>query len=173
MPAVKMLFAVHLTSFVYDHMYPSGPIFSRFLPDGEADAVYLTPEGDPHEIRVWFARKARLQNGFLRWDSQGTEFDPAIMRRQGKLDGGYLFGKMTMPDASEAEVTAMNYNPKAPGEQFGMESAEDPEYIALAKRLVKKVAAASCSVCIYSARTIRPILAPGAAALGFAAANLG
>lgn len=133
---IRMSFSVRLTSLL-DHRrtYPSGPIFSRFLPDGEADAIYLTADGDPHEIRVWFARKAKLQSGFLTWDLNGTEFDPAIMRRQGKLDGGWLFGKMNMP-ISDTELVALRHAPKATPQEFG-DFVEEPDYVALAKRLIK------------------------------------
>jgi hypothetical protein len=35
-----------------------------------------------------------LDNGFLRWDPNGVQFDPTIMERQGKIEAGSLFGDM-------------------------------------------------------------------------------
>ncbi|NNM70530.1 MAG: hypothetical protein HKM00_11325, partial [Gallionella sp.] len=71
-----------------------GPLFHRFVPNGRNDAVFLTPFGDPYEIRVWFERSAKLVNGFLKWERNGSQFDESIMRRQAKLDGGPLRGEM-------------------------------------------------------------------------------
>ena len=133
---IKLYFSVRLTAFAAtDLTRPSGPIFSRFVPDGEADAVYLTADGDPHEIRVWFARNAKLDGGFLKWDQKGTEFDSALMRRQGKLDAGWLVGKMSMP-VSGTELAALRHNPIATPREFG-DVTEDPAYVGLAKRLIK------------------------------------
>jgi hypothetical protein len=133
---IKLFFSVRLTSFPEpNRACPSGPIFSRFVPDGEADAVYLTADGAPHEIRVWFARSAKLQGGLLTWHLKGTEFDPTLMRRQGKLDAGWLFGKMNMP-VSDSEFAALQHSPKATPEEFG-DVTEDADYVALAKRLIR------------------------------------
>lgn len=115
---------------------PQGALFHRFLPDGKTDAVNLTLDSDPHEIRVWFERRSKSSSGVLEWDTQGTEFDQAIMRRQARLDGGYLFGEMQMSDVSDTELVALRHNPKAAGDTFGQDSAEDPAYIALARRLL-------------------------------------
>src|SRR6266850_5531927 len=75
-----------------------GPLFHRFVPNGQNDAVFLTPEGDPHEIRVWFERAAKQEQGVLKWERNGSEFDEGIMRRQAKLEGGPLQGEMLMPE---------------------------------------------------------------------------
>lgn len=133
---VKMTFSVRLTAFTQYQLYPNGPIFSRYLPNGEADGVCLTPDGDPHEIQVWFTRRTKkVSGGMLAWDLTGTEFDPETMRRQAKLDGGWLFGKMNMP-VSQAELAALRQDPKATPQEFG-DFREDSDYVALAKRLIK------------------------------------
>src|SRR5882724_11697455 len=137
MPIVRLSFHLFLES----HLLPGpekiiGPLFHRFLPDGQNDAVFLTPADDPHEVRVWFKRSAKIIGGFLHWDRNGSEFDESIMRRQAKLEGGPLRGEMLMPDVSDDELTSLLRNPKALNEQFGQDAGDDPSYVALARRTV-------------------------------------
>jgi hypothetical protein len=137
MAAVRMSFHLLLESkLVPGPMKLVGPLFNRFVPDGQNDAVFLTPEGDPHEVRVWFRRAAKKEGDFLRWDQNGSEFDVATMRRQAKLEGGPLRGEMVMPDVSEAELASLLRNSKALGEPFGQDSGDDPIYVGLARRVV-------------------------------------
>jgi hypothetical protein len=136
MAVIKMAFSVWLESQLIPGIRVTGPLFHRFLPDGKNDAVVLTPEGAPHEIRVWFARNAKKVDGFLKWDRDGSDFDENIMRRQGVLEGGPLRGEMLMPDVSQNELTSLLRNPKALNEKFGQDTPDDPNYIALGKRVI-------------------------------------
>lgn len=112
-----------------------GPLFHRFIPNGPNEAVFLTPEGDPHEIRVWFARSAKLNGGILEWDRHGSQFDESVMRRQAKLEGGPLYGAMLI-DASDEEMESLLRRPKALDEPFGQDAGDDPPYVSLGKRVI-------------------------------------
>src|SRR5260221_1744382 len=136
MTSIKLRFHLRLESEPVGHLKVQGPQFHRFLPDGQNDAVWLTPEGDPHEIRVWFDRTAKKRGDFLEWDRDGTEFDEATMRRQGKLEAGNLRGDFFMPDLSDAELESLLRSPKAVNEPFGQDTADDPVYQRLGKRVV-------------------------------------
>ncbi len=113
-----------------------GPLFHRFVPNGKDDAVFLTEEGDPHEIRVWFERSAKKERGFLKWERNGTDFDESTMRTQAKLEGGPLRGEMLMPGVSDDELLALSRNPKALNDPFGQDVGDDPAYVGLARRVV-------------------------------------
>jgi hypothetical protein len=136
METVRMAFHVWLESQVVPGFKVTGPLFHRFVPDGKNDAVPLTPEADPYEIRVWFGRTAKQEQGFLKWDRNGSQFDESIMRRQAKLEGGPLRGEMLMPDVSADELASLLRNPKALNEPFGQDAGDDPNYVALAKRVI-------------------------------------
>jgi hypothetical protein len=114
-----------------------GPLFHRFVPNGQSDAVYLTPEGDPHEVRIWFERAAKQVQGFLKWEQNGSQFDEAIMRRQGKIEGGPLRGEMLVPDVTDDEIVSLLRNPKALNESFGQDAENDRAYVALGKRVIE------------------------------------
>jgi hypothetical protein len=138
MTTVRMAFHLFLdNALIPGPMNLAGPVFHRFVPDGENDAVFLTPEGDPHEIRVWLQRAAKKEGDFLRWDRHGSEFDVATMRRQAKLEGGPLRGEMVMPDVSGDELGSLFRNPKAPGDSFGQDVGDDLPYVALGKRVIE------------------------------------
>lgn len=114
-----------------------GPLFHRFVPNGQSDAVFLTSDGDPHQVRIWFERAAKMEQGFLQWERNGAQFDEAIMRRQAKLEGGPLRGDMLMPDVSDEEMVSLLRNPKALNEPFGQDAGDDPIYVALGKRVIE------------------------------------
>lgn len=113
-----------------------GPLFHRFVPDGPNDAVFLTPEGDPHEIRIWFERSAKLEQGLLKWERHGSQFDETVMRRQAKLEGGPLRGDMLI-DVSDEEMVSLLRSPKALNEPFGQDAGDDPTYVSLGKRVIE------------------------------------
>lgn len=114
-----------------------GPLFHRFVPDGPRDAIFLTSDGDPHEIRIWVDRAAKLEHGFLEWEQDGSQFDEDVMRRQAKLEGGPLRGEMLMPDVSDDEMVSLLRNPKALGEEFGQDAGNDPTYVSLGRRVIE------------------------------------
>jgi hypothetical protein len=117
-------------------MRPSGPVFHRWLPDGEADAIQLSAENESDQVAVWLERRTVIKSGFLVSDRAGKEFDASIMARQGKLDGGNLFGRMTLSDLSDVELASLTKNPILLDQQFGSYDPSDPVYIKLARRII-------------------------------------
>lgn len=137
MTIIRMSFRLRLdTSFFAGPDKIVGPLFHRFVPNGPSDTVFLTPEGDPHEIRIWFERSAKLEGGFLTWERHGSQFDEAVMRRQVKLEGGPLCGEMLI-DVSDEEMASLLRSPKALNEPFGQDAGDDLAYVSLGKRVIK------------------------------------
>ncbi len=135
---LRLRFHVFLRDFsIPDILGATGPIFHQFVPDGQNDAVHLTPADDPHDIRVWFERFAKSDGTFLHWDRDGKDFDESIMRRQGKLEAGPLYGEMHYPYVTDAEMAALEKNPKGLKDSFGQDNENDPNYLALAKRVIE------------------------------------
>jgi hypothetical protein len=79
-----------------------------------------------------------LDNGFLRWDPNGVQFDPTIMERQGKIEAGSLFGDMKAT-VSVAEYAAIANAPIRIGDTFGQYDPASPEYIQAGKRISEKI----------------------------------
>jgi len=68
----------------YNLMQPHGPYFTRWLPDGEKDAIRI-PSAEPGtSISVWTVRRGYTgDQALIEYDSDRSEVDPAIMERQG------------------------------------------------------------------------------------------
>jgi len=140
MPSLTLLLAISITAPTGPSFYePEGPLFHRWVPNGSADALRLSAANDPYQLSVWFERRAKKDPaGFLRWDREGSQFDPETMQRQEKLDGGVLYGELTLVDVPEAALAAMKEHPIFVGEKFGNEPLEkQPPYIALGKKVVE------------------------------------
>lgn len=119
-----------------DGVTPSGPAFHRWLPNGVADAIQLLDEDNSDSVAVWFERRVKNQSGFLTWDRDGIDFDASIIGRQGKLDGGYLYGQMILSDLSDTQLDSLAKNPILLGQPFGTYDPDDPTYVKLARRII-------------------------------------
>ena len=105
MTTLLVKFALYLDD-LSDKSRPQGPLFHRWLPDNENDAITLKAEAKS-SVKVWFERRGHVPNGFIEYDVSRREVDPSIVRRQCKLDGGPLFGKAEIQDISPEEYTAL------------------------------------------------------------------
>jgi hypothetical protein len=119
---VKFLEAIEFMMGLND---PHGPIFTRWLPDGQKDAFAL-PTGDPDaEISVWFERRGYAKDKEIIYDVQKKEIDPELLKLNSRLDGGPLFGCLTLKSVSVAEEQSL---------QAGKH--DDPDLVKLGKRVL-------------------------------------
>jgi hypothetical protein len=140
MPGLRLALSVrYLTRSAESDYQPEGALFTQWLPAGEEDALVLTEPDDPNRVAVWYERRAKNRHGFLEWDPEGRDFDVEIMKRQGKLDAGRLKGEFLAATVSDAEHAAIRLNKieAKQGVTFGVLANELPEYVQLAKRLIK------------------------------------
>ena len=86
-----------------------GALFHQWLPDGRRDEIVLTPATSPNRISVWCERRTRPEALLLSWhaDADGFEFDPAIMRRQYKLDAAHLLGEIRLANIDANALEAL------------------------------------------------------------------
>jgi len=107
MPQLFLRFAIDLArsdlpSFRQSH----GPLFHRWLPDGENASITL-PTGTPNaELVVWFHRAGRLIDSFVEFQ-QGESFDEALIPTQGVLDAGPLWGRMVLKNVRKKDIEAL------------------------------------------------------------------
>jgi hypothetical protein len=109
---------------------PHGPLFHRWLPDGQRDAIKLNTGHPSATIRVWFERFGVTINRASETEEvvfvrDKREVDPAAMDRQGVLSAGPLFGELRLEKCDDDEMKAMTQA------QLGA-----PPYMALAKRVL-------------------------------------
>ena len=84
-------------------LLPNGPLFSRWLPDGEKDAICLL-RSESLCVKVWFERLGFERDGFIRFDSKRREIDPEALSRQFPVDGGPMMAQLEWKNFSEADT---------------------------------------------------------------------
>ena len=127
MSTLLLKFGIHLEKYelptVAQH---HGPLFHRWFPDGEKDAIILNT-GDPNtKLKLWFERWGYIDNGWIKFSYKRREVDPKIIPTQAILDAGPLLGLLEIRGVAEEELTPLREN-----------KVGDARYISLAKKVVK------------------------------------
>lgn len=105
-----------------------GPLFHRWLPDGEKDAIVLDIRRLKAKLKLWFERRGFVKDGQIRYDIKRREVDSDIMIKQGVLEAGPLMGLLSGYVLSEKELAALQKDKRG-----------DPEYEALGKKVINLV----------------------------------
>jgi len=103
-----------------------GPLFHRWLPDGEQDAIDIILS-ECEYIKLWFERRGYINNeNYFCYDPQRDEFNTSVMERQGKLEAGYLFGEALL-SLNEDEIDTIYQN------------KQNDNYKKIAKKIINKL----------------------------------
>ena len=103
-----------------------GPLFHRWLPDGEKDAIRLETGDQAAKLNVWFERWGVVENNRIRFDLQHQKLDAGTIARESYLDGGPLLGTLEIDGLTEDQLEPLYENKRG-----------DEQYIRLGKRVVK------------------------------------
>ena len=75
------------------HYLNHGPLFHRWLPDGEKDAIVLDTSDPNSQLKIWFERWGfKTADGFIEFDHRRQEVNPDTVLTQAILDAGPLMG---------------------------------------------------------------------------------
>ena len=125
---IELWFALSLFDYeIQDFDGPVGPLFHRWMPAGEEDAISIPVSEPANSIRIWFERRGDISHhGFWTYDADkkggiGSE----LLLRQTKVNAGFLFGRAVFTGVSQEELQALG------GNEIGADS-----YVALGKRVV-------------------------------------
>lgn len=127
MPNLLLKFYVFLDQQINWRKY-DGPLFHRWLPDGEKDAIDLYTGFPNTGLKVWFERRGYVEGGFIQFDISRKEVDPAIIPTQAALYAGSLFGLLEVQDITDGEASCLLN-----------QLTEDPIYLALCETVVDKI----------------------------------
>ncbi|MEM3648523.1 MAG: hypothetical protein QW506_05095 [Thermoproteota archaeon] len=129
MPTLLLRFTIILEDYSLQTVSRNyGPLFHRWLPDGEKDAIVLDTNDSNAKLKVWFERRGFVDNGWIKFDYARREVDPEIIPMQAILDAGPLEGLLEIQELSEEQVAPLREN-----------KTGDELYIALGKRVVEKL----------------------------------
>ncbi|MEZ4865197.1 MAG: hypothetical protein R3C14_28025 [Caldilineaceae bacterium] len=128
MTTISLRFAVRLHNSEIKPIHELyGPLFHRWLPNGESDALAIASTDADIGVRVWFEQRGYLGFGeLIRFDYQRREVDEALVEKQAILDAGPLRGLLTIKNIDQEMVTVLQEDKT--GEQ---------EYATLGKRVIK------------------------------------
>ena len=111
-----------------------GPLFHRWLPDGESDSISLLQSPGGTELRVWFDRCGYVDDKRIQFDPERREIDPEVMACQGLLDAGPLNAELRYVGVSDEEIAALRRADFSAGR-----TDPEPLYEALGKRVSKLI----------------------------------
>jgi len=107
----------------------SGPVFHRWLPNGEQDSVSISCPEENAIVRLWSERRGYVdESGFIKYEHKRKEVDDSIIPRQAILEAGAIFGRVTLANIAKPEYDAITNN------RIGSN-----EYVSIGKRVVKKI----------------------------------
>jgi hypothetical protein len=121
---------IQFAKYIYDYSIETrrparGPLFHRWVPNGRSDALVLNLPGGV--VSMWFERRGKTTGiGYIEYDHKSAEFDVELMARQALLDGGALFGEVSLTGLTDAEYQAVVEN------RVGSE-----DFVSLGKRVVQ------------------------------------
>lgn len=127
MQKLLLKFQIHLEEDDLSTPYPNhGPLFHRWLPDGEKDAIVLDTSDPNAQLKIWFEQWGfKENNGFIKFDYERREVDPNIIPMQAILDAGPLMGSLEIQALSKEKLASLQ------GNRTG-----DTHYIDLGKKIV-------------------------------------
>ena len=105
---------------------PKGPLFHRWLPEGEKDSISFVTGYPYAKLKAWFERRGFMDGGFITYDTNRREVDETVIPQQAVLDGGPLRGTIEFTGGISSEEMHAVLNNKI----------GDPAYVGLAKRVV-------------------------------------
>jgi len=129
MTVIKLTFIIVLKD--YDQgvfNWFQGPAFHRFLPNNELDKIEKGLTSFDGQISFWFEQRGFVQDHFIKYDFDKKLIEKDLIPKQAILDGGYLFGKVTINDAPEILVQVLNDN-----------KTGDPDYVTFGKKIVEEI----------------------------------
>jgi hypothetical protein len=121
---------------------PNGPLFHRWIPDGEKDSITLEMPDQKAVLKLWFERRGHEEKGVIVFDDQRHEVKEEVMTKQAILDAGPLRGQLELRDLSAEDLKPIQ----------GAD-VNDERYVALGKTVVTKLIYPSVSRLINILRT--------------------
>src|SRR5262245_15728 len=130
MPTLLLRFAIVLENPAVEPFDPlsgerrHGPLFHKWLPDGDKDSIELNVDEPEAELRVWFEQNGFIENGRVRFDYERKELDAKTISQHPVLDAGPLIGTLKLLNVADEAFEALLQN-----------RVGDPPYVAFGRRV--------------------------------------
>jgi hypothetical protein len=109
-----------------DVNFAGGPLFHRWLPRGIDDSIEANVEVG--HLQLWFERRGYTENGMVRFSFERHDVEESIVKKQGRLDAGPLFGTLNVENVADNVMEGLR-----------RDLTSDPACMEFGKRIVKSV----------------------------------
>lgn len=129
MTTIKLTFKIHLRDYNYEGVNEyNGPTFHRFLPNNKFDKLEKELDTLEGVISFWFERRGEKKDGFIKYIYNKNQVEEEDISRQAILDGGLLFGEVTISKVPVELQQVLESN-----------KTGDVEYTSFGKKVVKEI----------------------------------
>lgn len=90
-----------------DYRSNNGPIFHRWLPNGQTDAIKFYDENINGNIRIWHKRWGVVKDGEFQFEYNKEILDEELILEQIALEAGPLYGDVQI-EISDKELSVLN-----------------------------------------------------------------
>lgn len=129
MKTIKLTFKIDLRDFNHEGVNEyNGPTFHRFHPNNKFDKIERKLDSVDGIISFWFERRGEKKDGFIKYIYNKNQVEEEDISRQAILDGGLLFGEVTINEVPVELQQVLESN-----------KTGDAEYISFGKKVVKEI----------------------------------
>lgn len=114
MTLILLKFFINLNNYEDRFHRHYGPLFHRWLPNGEQDALSLQTRSSNSKLKVWFERNGFVEHEQIVYDQKRNEVDPVVMSKQAVLEAGHLVGLLEY-DVTNDEIVTLQENKMGSG----------------------------------------------------------
>lgn len=127
MASIMLKFIVSFESY-HGNFSNHGPLFHRWLPEGNKDAITIDTGNTNVRLSIWFERFSSSSNGQIKVDSSTKDIDSNLISTHAIVNGGPLFGLLEIDDVTDEEVACIK------DDKIG-----SADYIKIAKRVIDEL----------------------------------
>lgn len=129
MKTIKLSFIIDLRDFNHEGVNEyNGPTFHRFLPNNKLDKLERNLDSFDGKISFWFEKRGEKKGGFIKYNYSKKLIKEEDISRQAILDGGVLFGEVSINDIPIELLQILKDN-----------KTGDVEYVSFGEKIVEEI----------------------------------
>lgn len=129
MRTIKLSFIIDLRDFNHEGVNEyNGPTFHRFLPNNKFDKLERNLDSFDGKISFWFEKRGEKKGGFIKYNYSKKLIKEEDISRQAILDGGVLFGEVSINDIPIELLQILKDN-----------KTGDVEYVSFGEKIVEEI----------------------------------
>lgn len=126
---IKLGFEIDLRDYNHEGVNEYiGPTFHRFIPNNKFDKIERDLDSFDGKISFWFEKRGEKKDGFIKYNYSKKLIEEGSISKQAILDGGVLFGEVSINDIPIELQQVLKDN-----------KTGDAEYVSFGKKIVEEI----------------------------------